>query len=193
MCARNNMGRKGIIVTKKIGIFAGSLRKEAYSKSIARAIQQMMPEGFDATMVEFGQLPLFNQDFDDQGQTPDSYTAFRQLVDGLDGFVFVTPEHNRSLPAAFKNALDVASRPYDANKWSGKPGLVVSISPGAVGGFGANHHLRQVLSFLNVDTVQQPELYINAVHTRLDEQGKLKDEDTRALLQQGLEALQAKF
>lgn len=102
-----------------------------------------------------GQLPLYNQDFDQN--TPQPYLDFRGRVRAADGVLFVTPEHNRSMPAALKNALDVASRPYGQSAWNGKPGAVISASPGTVGGFGASHHLRQSLVFLNVPVMQQPE------------------------------------
>jgi len=105
--------------------------------------------------------------------------------------LFVTPEYNRSVPAALKNALDVGSRPYGQSVWNGLPGAVVSVSPGAIGGFGANHHLRQSLVFLNVPTLQQPEAYIGGVAKLLDEAGNLTHDDTRAFLEKFLQAFGA--
>ncbi len=96
--------------------------------------------------------------------------------------LFVTPEYNRSVPAALKNAIDIASRPYGASAWDGKPGAVVTVSPGAIGGFGANHHLRQMLVFLNVPAMQQPEAYLGGAGDYFDETGELKNEGTRAFL-----------
>lgn len=176
-------------MSKKIGIIAGSLRNGAFSKSIASAVAGMFPKGWEVTMISFGHLPLFNQDYEEDGQTPDSYTSFRDQVGAQDAFVFVTPEYNRSIPGGMKNALDVASRPYGSSKWDGKPAVVMSASPGRIGGFGANHHLRQVLTFLNMPTVQQPEIYLSDVFKVLDEQGNLTSEETRALLQSAVDAL----
>jgi chromate reductase len=109
-------------------------------------------------------------------------------VRAADGVLFVTPEHNRSMPAAMKNALDVASRPYGNSAWNGKPGAVISASPGAVGGFGANHHLRQSLVFLNVPVMQQPEAYIGGADKLFDSSGKLANDATRNFLQNFIEA-----
>ena len=103
--------------------------------------------------------------------------------------IFVTPEHNRSVPAALKNALDVASRPYGENKWAGKPALIASQSPGAISGFGANHHLRQMLTFLDVPVVQQPEVYIADTPALFDEDGKFLQEGTEDFLQAAVNVL----
>lgn len=170
-------------MSKKIAVLVGSLRAGSFTRSIAKAMLPLFPEGYKAELVEIGHLPHFNQDFDEAGPLPESYPAFRKAIEGYDGFVFATPEYNRSFPAVLKNALDIASRPYGQNKWAGKPAAVVSVSPGRIGGFGANHHLRQVLSFLNLKPVQQPEAYIGEVVGLLDEQGNLTNEDTRKLLQ----------
>ncbi len=180
-------------MAKKIGILVGSLRKASFTKAIAEEVKNQIPQGYEAEFVQIDHLPLFNQDFDDEGRAPESYTAFRKQIEGYDAFIFATPEYNRSYSAVMKNALDVASRPYGANKWSGKPGLVVSVSPGAIGGFGANHHLRQVLAFLNIQTVQQPEAYIGNVMALLDEQGKVKTDETKAFLKSLVDALIAKL
>lgn len=180
-------------MSKKIGILVGSLRKASYTRAIAEELSSQLPEGYEAEFVRIDHLPLFNQDDDDEGRTPESHAAFRRRIEGFDAFIFATPEHNRSFPAALKNALDIASRPYGANKWDGKPALIVSVSPGAIGGFGANHHLRQVLSFLNVQPVQQPEAYIGSVESLLDAQGRVKTDQTRAYLRSLAEALAARL
>lgn len=180
-------------MSKKIGIIVGSLRKGSFTRSIANELKAQLPEGYQGEILEIGQLPLFNQDYEAPGETPESYVDFRKKVEVCDAFIFATPEYNRSFSAAIKNALDVASRPYGSSKWNGKPAAVVSVSPGAIGGFGANHHLRQVLTFLNVQPVQQPEAYIGSVMGLLDESGKVKNEDTRALLKSVVDALVAKI
>jgi len=139
---------------KKIAIIVGSLRKDSVNRKVAKALIALAPESLKLEIIEIGRLPLFNQDLEET--PPVEWTAFRESVKGVDGVLFVTPEYNRSVPAALKNALDVGSRPYGASVWNGKPGAVVSASPGTLAGFGANHHLRQSLVFLNVPTMAQP-------------------------------------
>ena len=180
-------------MAKKIGIVVGSLRKGSYTKSIAEELLRLIPRDYEASIFDISQLPLYNQDYDDMGPLPQSYINFRREVDETDAFIFATPEHNRSYTTLIKNAIDVASRPYGENKWGGKPGAVVSVSPGAIGAFGANHHLRQVLSYLDINLVNQPEVYIGNVITRLDDECKVNQEDTRALLQRLVDALIAKM
>ena len=174
-------------MSKKIAIISGSIRKEGYSTQLAQALQPLFPEGYETEIVEIGQLPLYNQDFD-AGTPPESYTEFRQKMGEKDAVLFVTPEHNRSLPAALKNALDVGSRPYGQSAWDGKPAAVISNSPGMLGGFGANHHLRQVLTFLNMPILQQPEAYISKVAELLDGNGGFKSESTQKFAQTIVEA-----
>lgn len=168
---------------KKIGVFVGSMRKESYNRKIAKEISQMMPEDFEMKMIELGDLSIYNQDLDDNGNPPQEWKKFRDQCKELDGFLFVTPEYNRSVPALLKNALDVGSRPYGQSVWDGKPGAIVSVSTGKISGFGANHHLRQTMVFLNVPVLQQPEAYVGNVDTLLDSQGKIKDEGTQKFLQ----------
>lgn len=166
----------------KVGVIVGSLRKNSFSKQVADNVVPLFPEGYETEFIEIGHLPLFNQDYEGDLGTPQEYTDFRNKIKELDAVLFVTPEYNRSIPAVLKNALDVASRPYGENVWAGKPAAIISQSPGAIAGFGANHHLRQVLAFLDMPVVQQPEVYLSEVHTLLDENGKLKD-DTLKFLQ----------
>lgn len=154
-----------------IGIVVGSARRDAFTKKAAEEFVSFLPESYQVKFLKIDQLELFNQDYDDDGTTPESWKAFREEVKAMDAYVFVTPEYNRSIPAVLKNALDIASRPYGQNRWSGKPGAVISVSPGATGAFGANHHLRQILTFLNVYTMQQPEVYLSNVADLLDENG----------------------
>jgi chromate reductase len=172
----------------KIGVFIGSLRKESYSRKIARELESFASDKMDFKEIELGGLELYNQDFDDENRPTVNWMQFREQVKALDGVLFVTPEYNRSVPAVLKNALDVASRPYGKSAWDGKPGAVVSVSPGGLGGFGANHHLRQSLVFLNVPTMQQPEVYIGNVGALLDDTGKIKEEKTRAFLAKAMDA-----
>jgi chromate reductase, NAD(P)H dehydrogenase (quinone) len=171
---------------RDIAVFVGSLRTESINRKVANALAELAPSSLKLQIVEIGQLPLYNQDFDQN--TPQPYLDFRARVRAADGVLFVTPEHNRSMPAAMKNALDVASRPYGNSAWNGKPGAVISASPGAVGGFGANHHLRQSLVFLNVPVMQQPEAYIGGADKLFDSSGKLANDATRNFLQNFIEA-----
>src|SRR5690606_27577765 len=108
-------------MVKTIGIIAGSLRRESFSRKIANALVGMAPEGAVFKLVSFDDLPAFNPDYDDDGTVPASYVAFRETIGALDGVIFVTPEYNRSIPGGLKNAIDVASRPYGESKWDGKP------------------------------------------------------------------------
>ncbi|MBX9449309.1 MAG: NAD(P)H-dependent oxidoreductase [Taibaiella sp.] len=174
-------------MTKTIGIFVGSLRKASFSRKLAENIRDMAPAGFEFKMMETGHLPLYNQDYDDHHEVPQSYMEFREEVKGLEGVLFITPEYNRSVPAVLKNALDVASRPYGKNCWDNKPGAVFSSSMGNIAGFGANHHLRQCLVFLNVPVMQQPEVYLPQIQNCLDEHGKLKT-DTEELVKKAVDA-----
>lgn len=161
-------------MTKKIGFLIGSLRKESFNKKVGKALASLLPDGYEAVFIDLSQIDMYNQDLDDENTPPTSWTNFRSVVKEVDGLVFVTPEYNRSVPAVLKNALDVGSRPYGQSVWDGKPGLVVSVSPGAISGFGANHHLRQSLVFLNVPTLQQPEAYIGNVVNLINEDGSIK-------------------
>jgi len=168
------------VENRKIAVFVGSLRKEAFSRKVALAFMGMSPENFEMEIVEIGQLPLYNQDLDEN--PPAAWTEFRNHVKGFDAFVFVTPEYNRSVPAALKNALDVGSRPSGQSVWGGKPAVILSNSPGQYGAFGANHHLRQSFVFLDIHVLQQPEAYLAKVGEAFDEKGVLVNDRTKELL-----------
>jgi chromate reductase len=167
--------------TFDVAVLVGSLRKESFSRKTARALGELAPASLKLEVVEIGQLPLYNQD-DDASPAPAS-VAFKARIQAADAVLFVTPEYNRSVPGVLKNALDVASRPYGQSAWNAKPGAVISVTPGALGAFGANHHLRQSLVFLNVPAMQQPEAYISNAATLFDESGKLTNDQTRGFLQ----------
>ena len=166
---------------RDVAIIVGSLRKDSINRKVANALAEVAPKGLNLSIVEIGQLPLYNQDVDDN--PPSEWTDFRNRIRAADAVIFVTPEHNRSVPAALKNALDVGSRPYGKNVWNGKPGAVISASPGPIAGFGANHHLRQSLVFLNVPTMAQPEAYLGGADKLFDANGKLANDGTRKFLQ----------
>ncbi|WP_430606077.1 NADPH-dependent FMN reductase [Enterococcus sp. DIV0180] len=162
-------------MTKKIGFFIGSLREDSYNKKVAEAFASLLPEGYESVFVKMDDLPFYNEDLETPENAPEAWTRFRNEVKDLDGIIFVSPEYNRSIPAVLKNALDVGSRPYGQSVWDTKPGLVVTASPGGIGGFGANHIIRQSLVFLNVPTLQQPEAYIGNIANLVGEDGKIID------------------
>jgi chromate reductase len=162
---------------RKIAVIVGSLRKESFNRKMAKALTALAPESLKLEIIEIGGLALYNQDLDDN--PPAAWTEFRERLMKFDGFLFVTPEYNRSVPGVLKNAIDVGSRPYGKSVWNGKPGAVISVSPGAIGGFGANHHLRQSLVFLNVPAMQQPEAYIGNAANLFDGNGNLTSDSTR--------------
>lgn len=174
---------------RDVAVLVGSLRKDSISRKVANALAGLAPAGLKLGIVEIGQLPIYNQDGDEN--SPAEWTAFRQRIAAADAVLFVTPEHNRSVPAALKNAIDVGSRPYGKSAWNGKPGAVVSASPGAIGGFGANHHLRQSLVFLNIPVMAQPEAYLGAADKLFDAGGKLANDGTQKFLHGFMQAYEA--
>lgn len=177
-------------MSRKIALIVGSLRKGSFTRMTAHALAALAPQSLELEIVEIGDLPLYDQDLD-EGEPPAAWSRFRDQIAGYDGVLFLTPEYNRSVPAAIKNAIDVGSRPYGASVWNGKPAGVVSTSMGAIGGFGANHHLRQSLVFLNMPLLQQPEAYFGSAHTFFDADGKLANEGTQAVMQAFIDAYAA--
>jgi len=166
---------------RDVAVIVGSLRRDSFTRRIARAIAEVAPASLKLEVVDIGTLPLYNQD-DDGPAPPAPWTAFRDRVRRADAVLFATPEYNRSVPGLLKNAIDVGSRPYGQSAWAGRPAAVVSVSPGAMGAFGANHHLRQSLVFLDMPTMQQPEAYIGGVANLIDASGKLTSDGTREFL-----------
>ena len=147
----------------KIAILVGSLRRDSINRKIARSVCAIRGDNLDCSMVEVGDLPIYNQDYDGSPDEPASYRAFREKIAAADGILFCTPEYNRGVPGGLKNAVDVGSRPYGSSVWNGKPAAIISASPGAIGGFGANHQLRQACVFLNMPVMQHPEAYLGHV------------------------------
>jgi chromate reductase len=164
----------------KIGILVGSLQANGLSRKLANAVVQLGQAQAALTIHEIGDLPLYNPEREAAGVSV--WEAFRKAVVPMDGILFITPEYNRSVPAALKNAIDVGSRPYGASIWSGKPAGILSQSPGALGAFGANHHLRQSLVFLDMPAMQQPEAYIGHSAALFDGDGVLIEGAGRALI-----------
>ena len=161
-------------MTYKIAIIVGSLRKASINRKVARSICGLRNENLDCSMIEIGDLPLYNQDLD--ANPPDQWQRFRQQVAAADGVLFCSPEYNRGIPGVLKNAIDVGSRPYGQSVFDKKPAAIVTASPGSIGGFGANHQIRQACVFLNMPVMQQPEAYLGHVsEDSFDDSGCLKD------------------
>jgi len=172
--------------TYKVALIVGSLRQNSLDRKIALSLIQLMPEMLSSAIVEIGDLPFYNEDLEQS--PPDSWNRFRSELNSYQAVIFITPEYNRSVPAVLKNAIDVGSRPGGKSVWNGKPAAVISTSTGTMGGFGANHHLRQSLVYLNMPTMQQPEVYIGGAGKLFDEAGKLTNESTSAFLTSALVA-----
>jgi chromate reductase len=165
---------------RKVAVLVGSLRRESFNRKMAHVLAALAPESLKLEIVEIGGLALYNEDA--EADPPPSWRAFRDEVGAAEALLFITPEYNRSVPGVLKNAVDVGSRPYGHSVWNAKPGAVVSVSPGAVGGFGANHHLRQSMVFLNVPVMQMPEAYIGGAASLFDADGQLQKDDVREYL-----------
>ncbi len=166
---------------RDVAVLVGSLRKGSFNRKMALALAQLAPATLKLGIVEIGALPLYNEDLEG-AEAPQPWIDFRAAVRPKDAVLFVTPEYNRSVPGGLKNAIDVGSRPYGQSVWSRKPCAVVSVSPGAIGGFGANHHLRQSLVFLDMPVLQQPEAYIGGAAKLFAEDGTIVEEKTRTFL-----------
>lgn len=164
-----------------IAVLVGSLRQDSFNRQLARAIASLLPQDFTAEFVDIGTLPLYSQDYD--ADLPEPARQFKARIEAADALLFVTPEYNRSIPGVLKNALDWGSRPWGKNSWAGKPGAVLGTSPGATGTALAQQHLRNVLSYLDVALLGQPEMFIKHDASRIDANGNIVNEDTRKFLQ----------
>jgi NAD(P)H-dependent FMN reductase/ketosteroid isomerase-like protein len=164
-----------------VAVLVGSLRKDSWSRKVARALMAEAPSSLSCRIVEIGDLALYNEDL--EGHVPPSWARFRSEMKTADAVLFVTPEYNRSIPGVLKNAVDVGSRPADRNVFAGRPAGVVSVTPYTLGAFGANHHLRQTFVFLDMPVMQQPEAYIGEAGGLFDDKGELTSDETRRFLQ----------
>jgi len=165
----------------KIAIIVGSLREASLNRKVARSICALRGDNLDCSMIEIGDLPLYNQDYD--ANPPEQYVRFRKQIAEADGVLFCSPEYNRGIPGVLKNAIDVGSRPYGQSVFDKKPAAIVTASPGSIGGFGANHQIRQACVFLNMPVMQQPEAYLGHVtDDSFDEAGCLKEGPLKELV-----------
>ncbi|HUX74126.1 MAG TPA: NAD(P)H-dependent oxidoreductase [Steroidobacteraceae bacterium] len=167
----------------------GSLRRDSLTRRLVQSLETLAPPSLTIEIVGIGDLPLYNQDSD--ATPPAPWVEFRSRVKRADAVLFATPEYNRSVPGVLKNAIDVGSRPYGKSAWAGKPAAIISASPGAMGGFGANHHLRQSLVFLDMPTMQQPEGYVGGADKLFDASGQFVNPATREFLVKFLAAFEA--
>ena len=148
---------------------------------MAKSLCAFAGDKLDCEIVEIGDLPLYNQDYD--SDSPEPFVRFRERIAAADGILFVTPEYNRGVPGVLKNAIDIGSRPYGHSVWDKKPAAIVSASPGSIGGFGANHQLRQACVFLNMPVMQQPEAYLGHVgDDSFEADGCLKEGQLKGLI-----------
>jgi chromate reductase, NAD(P)H dehydrogenase (quinone) len=174
---------------KDVVVFIGSLRRESFTRRLANALAKVAPPDLKLSIVEIGHLSAYNQDLDTT--PPADWVALKDRIKKADAVLFMTPEYNRSVPGVLKNVIDIASRPYGQSAWNGKPAAVISVSPGAIGAFGANHHLRQSLVFLNMPSMPQPEAYIGNAATLVDDKGEIVNAATREFLTKFLDAFDA--
>ena len=168
-------------MARKIAVVVGSIRKESINRKLAKALIKLAPKDLECELVRIDDLPVFNQDHDQD--PPQQVARVKAQIIAADAILFVTPEHNRSLPTALKNVLDWVSRPYGKNLWAGKPAGVAGASVGAVGTAVAQAHLRAVLGYLDVPTLGQPEVYVQFTKDLIDDDGNVSNDGTRKFLQ----------
>lgn len=165
----------------QIAVVVGSLRRDSFNRKLANALVKLAPAEFSFKQVQIGDLPLYNQDNDADQAAP--VKRLKSEIAASQGVLFVTPEYNRSVPGVLKNAIDNASRPYGQSAWAGKPAGVIGISVGAIGTALAQQHLRNMLAYLDVPTLGQPEAFVQVREGLFDDAGNIANPDTRKFLQ----------
>jgi chromate reductase, NAD(P)H dehydrogenase (quinone) len=166
---------------------AGSLRRQSYNRALLRAATQIAPEGAAIDIFEIDGIPPFSED--DEQNPPAKVVEMKRRIREADAVLFVTPEYNYSIPGVLKNAIDWASRPYGDSAWSGKPAAIMGASIGRIGTARAQYHLRQVMVFLNMFPLNQPEVMVGAANEHFDSEGNLTDEQTREYVRLLLQSL----
>ena len=169
------------MATTKIAVFIGSLRKDSFNRKLAKAVEKLAPDDFEFSHVRIDDLPLYNQDFDED--YPAEAKRLKQDVESADAVLFVTPEYNRAIPGVLKNAIDIGSRPWGTNSFAGKPAGVLGISIGVIGTALAQQHLRNTLAYLDMPTLGQPEVFMQMKDGLLDDEGNVGNDETRKFLQ----------
>ncbi|HTH45055.1 MAG TPA: NADPH-dependent FMN reductase [Oxalicibacterium sp.] len=170
----------------EVAVIIGSLRKESINRKLAHELIKLAPPALKLSIVEIDEIPLFNQDW--EMQPPQAVIDLKQAIAKAQAVLFVTPEYNRSIPGVLKNAIDAASRPYGQSAWPGKPAAIISASPSPIGGFGASHHLRQVLVSIGISAMPQPEAYLSHADKLFNDGGAIENQGTREFLQKFLDA-----
>lgn len=163
-----------------IAVLVGSLRQESFNRKLANALVKLAPAGFELKQLRIDDLPLYNQD--DDANPSDAATRLKDALNAANGVIFVTPEYNRSLPGVLKNAIDHASRPYGQSAWAGKPAGMLGVSVGAIGTACAQQHLRSILGYLDMPTLGQPEVFLQAKDGLFTDEGAI-GEDSRKFVQ----------
>jgi len=167
--------------------FAGSLRKDSYNKALLRAAMELLPKDAKLEIFDLEGIPPFNQDL--ENRLPEKVKAFKAKIRAADAILIATPEYNYSIPGVLKNAIDWASRPPGDNAFEGKPVALMSASIGMLGGARAQYHLRQVLVTLNMHPINKPEVIVTFAREKIDEKGRVTDENTRKFIRELLENL----
>lgn len=174
-------------MSKSISVLVGSLRRGSYARKIAHNAIGYFPDGYDARIVEIRDLPLYDFDYDNpeitDKPTPPEYTQFREIIQASDGVLFVTPENNRTIPACLKNAIDIGSKPNSDVAWKNLPAGIISHSVGRMGGYSSQKNLRLALSYFDMPTPGQPEVFLSQSPTLLDEDGNISQESTVQFVQ----------
>ena len=165
----------------RVAVFVGSLRRDSFNRKLAKAVEKLAPADFDFAHIRIDNLPMYNQDFD--ADYPPEPARLKKDVEAADALLFVTPEYNRAIPGVLKNAIDIASRPWGTNSFAGKPAGMLGISVGAIGTALAQQHLRNVLAYLDVPTLGQPEVFMQMKDGLIDDDGNIGSDDTRKFLQ----------
>lgn len=176
--------------THKVAVIVGSLRKDSWTRKVAKVAISLAPATLEFEFVEIGDLPHYNQDLETD-TPPASWVQFRARIKAFDAVFFATPEYNRSMPGVLKNAIDIGSRPPKTNAWDSKPAAILSVSTGAIAAFGASNHLRQSLASVNMPTMTGPEAYIGGAAKLFDETGNLNNDGTREFLRKFITAFAA--
>jgi chromate reductase, NAD(P)H dehydrogenase (quinone) len=183
-------GARAADVAVDVAVLVGSLRKESLTRKVAMAMKGLAPPSLALEIVEIRELPMYDQDLETE-TPPRAWVDFRDRIKRADALLFATPEYNRSVPGCLKNAVDVGSRPPGNTVFNGKPGAIVSVTPFGLGAFGANHHLRQALVYVNVLTMAQPEAYIPQAGDLVDENFRITKDASREFFTKFLNAFAA--
>jgi chromate reductase len=176
-------------MTYPVAVVVGSLRRDSFNRHLAEALVKLAPKDLELRMVRIDDLPLYNQD--EEGNPPEPVRRLKTEIAGAQGVLFVTPEYNRSIPGVLKNAIDHASRPYGQSAWAGKPAATIGVSVGALGTALAQQHLRNVLAYLDMPTLGQPEMFIQNKPGLFNANGEIGADDTRQFLQKFMERFDA--